>query len=93
MTLQGQLQDHPDFVGSSQNLSEAELRLIAAARHGDADAVMHLLDSIEQQCLAVNAKDQLGRTATSYAAGNGHLTVLQMLLAVRNIDVNAKGLH
>lgn len=61
---------------------------ITAARKGDADAIQKLLTSTDGP--EFNYKDGIfGRTPLSWASGNGHLYVVELLLRIGKNKVNA----
>ncbi len=60
-------------------------QLIQAAQNGDLAQVQHLI----AQGADVNAMDKSGRTALIIASEKGNVAMVKVLLAVKNIDVNA----
>jgi ankyrin repeat protein len=60
--------------------------LQVAAKHGRVTVTQFLLG----ERINTNFKDDTGRTALSWAAGNGHELVVKLLLAKNDVDVNLK---
>ncbi len=60
-------------------------QIIEAAQHGDLVQVQHLI----AEGADVNAVDKSGRTALIIASEKGNLAMVKVLLAAKNIDVNA----
>jgi ankyrin repeat protein len=70
----------PLRVGSTEAVTD----LCEAARQGDLAAIVRILD---REPAMVNARDSFGQTALHCAAGTGHKTVVELLIA-RGADVN-----
>ena len=70
------------LAAQTTNLDED---LLAAAKKGDAKTVKALLDKGAN----VNAKNEYGATALSYAADKGHLPVVKILVQ-HKADVNSQ---
>ena len=62
-------------------MDEAPLKLRKASKHGHGAAVQSLLEHHASTDGFVNVTDEGGRTSLSWASGNGHLDVAQLLLA------------
>ena len=62
-------------------MDEAPLKLRKASEHGHGAAVQSLLEHHASTDGFVNVTDEDGRTSLIYASRNGHLDVVQLLLA------------
>lgn len=65
---------------------QAEVQLLRAAKKGDYNRVRNAMRS----CKTLNCRDQNGYTALHWAAAEGHLSILQILLSSKRVNVNAK---
>ncbi|KAL5085662.1 hypothetical protein Trisim1_010008 [Trichoderma cf. simile WF8] len=69
-------------------INEGWIHLITASIRGDFDAVQKLLAIRGYQ--ADGTDTQFGRTALSWASGNGHEAIVQLLLDSNKVDVNSR---
>ncbi|KAI9747798.1 MAG: hypothetical protein M4579_007384, partial [Chaenotheca gracillima] len=80
--------DPTDEYGRTPLLFAARGRPSRCNPVADFEAVMALLLSTNE--INVNARERNGRTALSWAAGNGYLARVKALLAIPGIDPNLK---
>ncbi|QYT03735.1 hypothetical protein H0G86_010684 [Trichoderma simmonsii] len=64
------------------------IHLITASIRGDVDAVQKVLST--RGCQADGTDTLFGRTALSWAGGNGHEAIVQLLLDSNKVDVNSR---
>ncbi|KKP02372.1 hypothetical protein THAR02_05524 [Trichoderma harzianum] len=69
-------------------VNDGWIHLITASIRGDFDAVQRLLAI--RGCQADGTDTLFGRTALSWASGNGHEAIVQLLLDTNKVDVNSR---
>ncbi|OPB45722.1 hypothetical protein A0O28_0092880 [Trichoderma guizhouense] len=69
-------------------VNDGWIHLITASIRGDVDAVQRVLST--RGCQADITDTLFGRTALSWASGNGHEAIVQLLLDTNKVDVNSR---